>query len=161
MDTCGNCGRDLAAEWKFCIHCGTRVQRQGAEPVDLTPPVLPVPREPEPAVLHQEPREEPAPAPAPLPEQEPRRGPAPRSAPEPARASPSGAAPFNVLAVLALIFAGLLSPLAALFGHLALRQIRRDGERGRTVAITATILGYLWLAAWAVGLALILPGNVF
>lgn len=53
----------------------------------------------------------------------------------------------NGLAVLALILGLLASPLAALFGHIALRQIRRSGERGRVVAIAAIVLGYLCLVA--------------
>lgn len=53
----------------------------------------------------------------------------------------------NILAVLAVILGVLVSPLAALFGHVALTQIRSSGERGRAAAIVAIVLGYLWLAA--------------
>lgn len=56
----------------------------------------------------------------------------------------------NVLAVLALILGCLLSPLAALFGHLAVAQIRRSGERGLIAAWVAVVLGYVWLVALAV-----------
>lgn len=51
----------------------------------------------------------------------------------------------NVLAVLALILGCLLSPLAALFGHVAISQIKRTGERGLVPAWIATVLGYVWL----------------
>jgi len=53
----------------------------------------------------------------------------------------------NALAVAALILAVLLSPLAALFGHLAAGQIARSKgrERGAVIAWVAVGLGYLWL----------------
>lgn len=53
----------------------------------------------------------------------------------------------NTLAVAALILAVLLSPLAALFGHLAAGQIARSHgrERGVAIAWVAVGLGYLWL----------------
>jgi uncharacterized membrane protein len=51
----------------------------------------------------------------------------------------------NALAVLSLVFAFLGGLLAIPFGHIALFQIKRSGERGRGMAITGLILGYLWL----------------
>lgn len=73
-------------------------------------------------------------------------------------APPSASRPrLNALAVAALILAVLLSPLAALFGHLAVGQIARSGggERGTVLAWVAVGLGYLWLAgAIVVGVAL-------
>lgn len=56
----------------------------------------------------------------------------------------------NVLAVLALILGCLLSPLAALFGHVAVSQIRISGERGLVPAWIAVVLGYIWLVTLAV-----------
>lgn len=56
----------------------------------------------------------------------------------------------NVLAVLAVILGCLLSPLAALFGHIAVTQIKATGERGLVAAWIAVVLGYLWLVALAV-----------
>ena len=56
----------------------------------------------------------------------------------------------NVLAVLALILGCLLSPLAALFGHIAVAQIKTSGERGLVAAWIAVVLGYVWLVALAV-----------
>ena len=53
----------------------------------------------------------------------------------------------NILAILALILGCLVSPLAALFGHIALAQIGRTGERGTAIAWVAIVLGYLSLAA--------------
>ncbi|MDX2025918.1 hypothetical protein [Microcella sp.] len=58
----------------------------------------------------------------------------------------------NTLAVAALILAVLLSPLAALFGHIAAAQVARSRgrERGAVIAWIAVGLGYLWLVAGAV-----------
>jgi len=55
----------------------------------------------------------------------------------------------NTLAVAALILGVLLSPLAALFGHIAAAQIARSAghERGVAIAWVAVGLGYLWLVA--------------
>lgn len=67
----------------------------------------------------------------------------------------------NALAVLALVLGVMLSPLAALFGHIAVGQILRSRgfERGLAVAWVAVGLGWLWLlllviAAGAVWVAL-------
>jgi Domain of unknown function (DUF4190)/zinc-ribbon domain len=54
------------------------------------------------------------------------------------------------LAVLAFVLGCLLSPLAALFGHLAVAQIKTSGERGLVLAWVAVVLGYLWLVTLAV-----------
>jgi hypothetical protein len=63
----------------------------------------------------------------------------------------------NPLAVIAFILALLLSPLAALFGHIAAGQIHRSAgaERGAPLAWTAVALGYLWLAGAILGGALL------
>jgi len=56
----------------------------------------------------------------------------------------------NVLAILALAIGVLACPLAALFGHLALGQLKVSGERGVIPAWIALVLGYLWLGFWIV-----------
>lgn len=56
----------------------------------------------------------------------------------------------NTLAILALLIGILACPLAALFGHLALGQVRVSGERGVIPAWIAVVLGYLWLGFWIV-----------
>ncbi len=88
-------------------------------------------------------------------------------APEPApRARARG--PVNALAVVSLVLGIMLSPLAALFGHIAVGQIarsRRPGgrdERGMRAAGAAIALGWLSLAALIVGgiaVALALQGG--
>lgn len=67
---------------------------------------------------------------------------------EPGSAPPRHPARLNALAVAALILGVLLSPLAALFGHIAAVQIALSGgrERGLALAWVAVGLGYLWLA---------------
>jgi hypothetical protein len=56
----------------------------------------------------------------------------------------------NTLAILALAIGILACPLAALFGHLALGQLKASGERGVVPAWIAVVLGYLWLGFWIV-----------
>lgn len=56
----------------------------------------------------------------------------------------------NRLAIVALVLACIGGPFALIFGHLAIGQIRRSGERGLRIATVATVLGYVWLAV-AVG----------
>ena len=56
--------------------------------------------------------------------------------------------PLNLLAVVALVLGIIGGPVAALFGHFALRQIARTGERGMLLARIATVLGYVWLVVW-------------
>jgi hypothetical protein len=58
----------------------------------------------------------------------------------------------NTLAVVSLASAvsvvGAL--IAVITGHIALAQIRKSGESGRSLAIAGTILGYLHLAGWII-----------
>lgn len=60
---------------------------------------------------------------------------------------PSG---INVLSVVALVLALVLSPLATLFGYLAVGQIRRARQKGEAIAWLAVALGWLWLVGYAV-----------
>lgn len=53
----------------------------------------------------------------------------------------------NTLAIVTLIFGVLGGYLAIIFGHIAISQIKRTGERGGGMAIAGLVLGYLWLAA--------------
>jgi hypothetical protein len=56
--------------------------------------------------------------------------------------------PLNTLSVVAIALGVIGGPVAAIFGHVAMRQIRETGERGMVLARIATGLGYLWLAVW-------------
>ncbi|WP_250404768.1 DUF4190 domain-containing protein [Streptomyces cellostaticus] len=64
-------------------------------------------------------------------------------------------APVNGLAITSLVF-GLLCCLPGLglvFGLIALRQVRRRGERGTALAVTGSVLSGIGLALWALMLA--------
>jgi DNA-binding CsgD family transcriptional regulator len=72
--------------------------------------------------------------------------------------------PTNPLAIVAII-AALILPLAGIIcGHIALRQIRKSGESGRSLALWGTILGYcfsaLYLSVYVVAAALYLPALI-
>jgi hypothetical protein len=56
----------------------------------------------------------------------------------------------NVLSVVAMILAISLSPLAVVFGYIALGQTRRARQRGETLALWAIGLGWIVFAAWVV-----------
>ena len=136
MAACANCSRALQPEWKFCIYCGTPtgVAHSATAPIptaaaSAVAPASPV--APASSVLRAEdiPADEPEPTPAAL------------------RPEATALPRVNILAVLALILGCLVSPLGALFGHLALNQISRSGERGTAIAWVAIVLGYLSLAA--------------
>jgi len=90
---------------------------------------------------------------------------APPPAPEPS-STPYSSAPeqkTNTLAIVALIL-GILIPIAGIVvGHISLSQIKKTGENGRGLALTGTILGYvfsfLWILFWL--FAVILPVVLF
>lgn len=71
-------------------------------------------------------------------------------APPPTPRDDNPPARLNILSVVALVLALTLSPLAALFGYLAVGQIRRAGQRGEGLAWMAVGLGWLWLVGYAV-----------
>ena len=77
------------------------------------------------------------------------------SAPVPAWAPPAPRT--NGLAIAALVL-GLcgFGILPVIFGHIALGQIRRTGDRGATLAIVGLVLGYLALAATIVAVGFLI-----
>ena len=84
--------------------------------------------------------------------------PPPRHPGRPPQASPSEQPPehTNTLATLSVVFAFVLAPVGAVLGHLALRDIRRRGERGRnravvglTLSYTVTVVAVVGLVVWA------------
>jgi peptidyl-prolyl cis-trans isomerase B (cyclophilin B) len=50
--------------------------------------------------------------------------------------------PTNSLAIASVVCTVLFPPLAVVFGHIALYQIKRSGDDGRGVAIVGLVLGY-------------------
>lgn len=54
----------------------------------------------------------------------------------------------NTMAILSLVFAFVLPPLGAIFGHVSMGQIRRMGEEGRGLALGGIIVGWVFTALW-------------
>jgi peptidyl-prolyl cis-trans isomerase B (cyclophilin B) len=93
--------------------------------------------------------------------------PSPAAPPEPA--GPDGAASgyahpngsqsvaprTNVFAIVSLVTAFFASLIAVITGHVALRQISRSGEGGKTLAVAGLVLGYLGLVVGGIVLALL------
>lgn len=69
------------------------------------------------------------------------------------RPTDPGPAPVNGVAVFSIVLAAILSPLALVFGHIALRQIGQSGERGGALARIAIGFGYVWLVLVALVVA--------
>jgi hypothetical protein len=61
----------------------------------------------------------------------------------------------NLTAVLALVLGVLVSPMALPLGWFAREQIKRSGERGNGLAITAIVLGSLAILVWITGAVLL------
>lgn len=161
MSTCPACGASLEGQWKFCLRCGARLPEETpAETASATDATAAVAATVEPVVAESAPvivEVVPDPAPDSAPDSAP--DPSPDAPPEeiPAAirpaAAPAAVAPLNTLAIVALALGIIGGPVAIIFGHVALRQIRQTGERGRAVALVATVLGYVWLVAWAAVIA--------
>ncbi|MDH6179976.1 hypothetical protein M2152_000158 [Microbacteriaceae bacterium SG_E_30_P1] len=66
----------------------------------------------------------------------------------------------NLLAVIAFALGVIGGPIAAIFGHIAVRQIRTSGERGLVLARVAIVLGYVWLVVWIAAIAWIISFSV-
>jgi peptidyl-prolyl cis-trans isomerase B (cyclophilin B) len=80
--------------------------------------------------------------------------------PPPPYAGGYGAPPrsTNGLAITSLVCAFVFAPLAILFGHISLSQIKRSGQDGRGLAIAGLILGYLFTV---LGVVLIIAALVW
>lgn len=78
------------------------------------------------------------------PGQQPGYGPVPPGGGYPPVGPPGPQAPFNTLAIVALVVAVIcLPPAGSVLGVVAMNQIRKNGQRGRGVAIAAIIAGVL------------------
>lgn len=150
MTVCTTCSRELQPKWKYCIYCGTRTG------VPLTAAIDIIRAEELAAAMMPNDPPASARASAPRPEYDTtdtgvlRIEDIPADEPTPTPADSKAAKPdqrTNVLAIIALVLGCLISPLAAVFGYIALSQISRSGERGTAIAWVAVVLGYLSLAA--------------
>ena len=61
----------------------------------------------------------------------------------------------NTMAIAALVSALVLAPLGIVFGHVALRQIKRSGDGGRGLAIAGLVIGYVVTVLLALFLILV------
>lgn len=59
---------------------------------------------------------------------------------------------YNVLAIISLVSAFVISLAAIITGHIALSQIKKTGEKGRGLALAGVILGYIGIVAGAVAI---------
>lgn len=53
---------------------------------------------------------------------------------------------YNVLSILAFIFTFVFYPVGLILGIIALSQIKKTKERGRGLALTSVIIGFILLA---------------
>ncbi|MGK0721258.1 DUF4190 domain-containing protein [Leucobacter sp. W1478] len=61
-------------------------------------------------------------------------------------APPTTLAHMNAYALIAIVLA-FIQPIAGIvFGHMGMSQIKRNGDTGRGVALTALIIGYVMIA---------------
>ena len=56
----------------------------------------------------------------------------------------------NILSVISLVLALALSPIAMVFGYVAVGQTRRSHQRGETVAWISVGFGWLWTIGYVV-----------
>jgi hypothetical protein len=57
---------------------------------------------------------------------------------------------WNILAIVSLVLGLALSPLAMVFGYLALGQIKRSNQAGESAALAAIVLGWIWTIVFGV-----------
>ncbi|CAM5453414.1 DUF4190 domain-containing protein [Leifsonia shinshuensis] len=78
----------------------------------------------------------------------------------PPAASPYGPYPpaptTNVLAIVGFVASFFVGLAGIICGHIALSQIRRTGEKGRGLALAATIIGYVQVALWFLWIAAVI-----
>ncbi|WP_210402795.1 DUF4190 domain-containing protein, partial [Leucobacter sp. OAMSW11] len=124
----------------------------------VAPPVPPVASEqptvrlPQTAPVAGAPVPPPVPAPqpapvagAPVPPQGPG-APVPPYQQQPGAQVPAPQAPMNPLALVSFIGSFFVGLVGVICGHIALKQIKRDGSRGRGFALAGTIIGYVSVA---------------
>lgn len=70
--------------------------------------------------------------------------PAPSYAGQPAPGVQPASQKTNLMAILSLIFAFVFPLAGIILGHLGLSQIKKTGEGGRGLALTGTILSYVF-----------------
>lgn len=72
----------------------------------------------------------------------------------------------NTFALLAILFAFIAPLVGIIFGHIALKQIKRNGDAGRGIGLTGLIISYVFVGVIVlllliyVGLVLTLVGEM-
>lgn len=69
--------------------------------------------------------------------------------------------PYNVFAIVSLVGAFIMSPVGIVFGHIALSQVKRTGERGREMALAGTIIGYVLTGFWVLYFLFVIVITIF
>ncbi len=157
---CENCGHELVAGASFCGDCGAAYTPPHAAPMPPVPPtpphpvndVSPPPQQPvDPYASQQY-------APAPLP---------PQPQPQPMYQSPPpqpyypypGYVPapkYNEMAIVAAIMIIFFAPLSIIFGFIALGQIKRSNEQGKTLAVVGIVFGFLSVLFFVIYIGILL-----
>jgi hypothetical protein len=68
--------------------------------------------------------------------------------PPPRRGANGMAVTALIMGIIGLLFCGVTGVLGAIFGHVALAQIKRTSEEGRGMAIAGLVLSYVAIAGW-------------
>ncbi|WP_400994783.1 DUF4190 domain-containing protein [Agromyces sp. GXQ0307] len=63
---------------------------------------------------------------------------------------------WNVFAIIAFVTVWFTVILGLIFGHIALAQIKKSGEKGRGLALAAVIIGWIAVVLGALALMLFL-----
>ena len=70
-------------------------------------------------------------------------------------------APLNALSLVAFIGSFFVGLVGIICGHIALRQIKRSGERGHGFALAGTIIGYVTLAFELIAVGFLIVFGIF
>lgn len=78
----------------------------------------------------------------------------------PAMQQPGAQAPMNTLAIVAFVSSFFVGLVGIICGHISLKQIKRDGTRGRGLALAGTIIGYVSTAIWILSIILMIVASI-
>lgn len=79
----------------------------------------------------------------------------------PVQAPTNGFAIASLVLGILIIFWGITSILALVFGYIARKQIRERGEGGAGLAVAGIVLGWVGVGLWGIFLIFIILGFVF
>jgi len=67
---------------------------------------------------------------------------------------------YNTLSILAIIFTFVFYPVGLVLGIIALSQIKKTHEKGRGLALTPIVIGFIFLALIAIGIGWVVIRNI-